>query len=200
MNLTGRVKRLMRHAPEFARRGARARQERQRQTAEQAWRWRAEEILARFDQLLLDADPHVPEAEYSRLQAAIAYIGEHGADYPGSVGTWVKGLCAGQSRLPPDLSAETMCKLVLVRLLERENVGDYEEVCEGCGLQRPHRRFQRAGVWSQEPDFFPHCPHCGSKARMWAHRILEKRYPWMDLPGYVGRRGAAGTSATDEAS
>jgi hypothetical protein len=43
--------------------------------------------------------------------------------------------------------------------------------------------------WYTLPEFFPACPHCGAALARgtWAHLVLERRYAWMELDGYVGR-------------
>jgi hypothetical protein len=210
MKLHDRVKRLLRSAPEFVQQGHKVRQERQRRAAAEEWRRRAEEVRAQMNQLLRASHDHIPEDQRPAVEAALAYREEHpdDRDYPGSIEKWFHDICEGQSRLPPDLSAETMCRLVLVRLLEREHLDGMELVCEACGLQHPHHKLVPAsecgrckwkgarGAPTAHPEFFPNgCLYCGSPAfvagsstSMWAHRILEKHYPWMDLPGYVGPR------------
>src|SRR5262249_25836640 len=150
----------------------------------------------RFRQLVVECNQFIPEDLAPQVEAATAWIAEHGDSYCGSLRGWLDDILEGRSRLPPDLSAESMCKLALVRVLERDHLEGYEQVCTACGLQHPYPRFARQGEPAAPRDFFPHgCPHCGT-ARLvegvcmvtWAHLVLEQHYPWMDLPGYVGPR------------
>jgi hypothetical protein len=139
--LRDRVQRLLRSTPELIQQGHKVRRERQRRAAEEGWRRRAEEVRAQLNQLLGAINDHIPGGRRAAVAAALAYREEDPDDrhYRGSIEDWFDDICKGWSRLPPDLSAEAMCRLFLVRLLERENRDSAEEVCEVCGLQRPCR-------------------------------------------------------------
>jgi hypothetical protein len=77
--------------------------------------------------------------------------------------SWICDLGFDRTRLPDDLSPETMRKLVRIYLEDTppESVG---EVCDQCGLYRPHRggSLQNA-VWVDASNYFDSCPHCGCR-------------------------------------
>jgi hypothetical protein len=83
-----------------------------------------------------------------------------------------------------------MCRLLVIRLAERGRLDDMDVTCVGCGLQLARAR---SAPYPSAPTsgYFPCCPHCGSTGVQWAILVEGERYPWMDLPGYVGRREAA---------
>jgi hypothetical protein len=82
--------------------------------------------------------------------------------------SWICDLGFDRTILPDDLAPETMRKLLLIYLEDspREAIG---EVCDQCGLYRPHRGsgFQN-NVWVTASDYFDSCPHCGCREWTWS--------------------------------
>jgi hypothetical protein len=74
--------------------------------------------------------------------------------------SWICDLGFDRTILPDDLAPETMRKLLRIYLEDtpKEAIG---EVCDQCGLYRPHR-----GGGSQ--DYFDSCPHCGCREWTWS--------------------------------
>jgi len=160
-------------------------------------------VAARFEELVQAANEFIREEDAGRVQEGVTLLeqrrggsGYARGDWPGSPWCWDDGLLeCGRSRLPPDLSPALMCRLMVIRLTERHRLGTMDVTCLGCGLQLPR---DKSAPYCPAPTsgFFPCCPHCGGTAMQWAILVEGQRYPWMDLPGYVGRRSAASTSAT----
>jgi hypothetical protein len=111
------------------------------------------------------------------------------------VSDWLWSVVRFRSRIPADLSPETMRRLVEVYIHQLDEVESGSlPVCTACGLRRPHRKcpllselqLRPGGVPGTPgayllPEFFDRCPHCGDRDMMWESRIDEKPYPWQDL-------------------
>jgi hypothetical protein len=117
--------------------------------------------------------------------------------------SWICDLGFDRTRLPEDLSPETMRKLLLIYLEDTppESVGD---VCDRCGLYRPYRgaSLQNA-VWVDASNYFDSCPHCGCRESTPSYAVGV----WSQRAGPVegGKRDDAQTkpspsSQTEEAS
>jgi hypothetical protein len=94
----------------------------------------------------------------------------NGALHP--VAEWVHNLNFGRCRLPDGLTEATVRQLLAVCLDRTAEVNDLSCCCDGCGLQRPHRKWRARfdGTDGKPPaDFFAACTHCGQTDWTWTH-------------------------------
>jgi hypothetical protein len=102
----------------------------------------------RFPMVLVDLIARLPED--ARRPALEALTDRH---HP--LRHWLQHLADGRSLLPDALSEQALASLARVYLDHREEIYFLNEVCIGCGLERPTKK--------DLSDFFPTCPHCGHK-------------------------------------
>ncbi|MDB5312073.1 MAG: hypothetical protein JWO38_6275 [Gemmataceae bacterium] len=150
-------------------------------------------------------------AEYRRWPAVLrilfervpqdlrARVATHEALLGNATGTpwanrWLQSMVRLRSRIPLDLTPETMRAIIDVYLGSREMIDTLHEICDTCGLSRPHHKAPPYSEWGQFPtsqpgepfriilpEFFTCCPHCEAADWMWEHRTPEKDYAWRDL-------------------
>ncbi len=169
---------------------------------------RAKQVTDRVMRLCGAAVALMDPGEVKQVEAAMTALDTDGGPYR----RWLDELFEGRWRLP-EVSPAVMKALLLTRL--SPECDDYDWVCLGCGLCYPQRRTPPLSEWKilpgkvpmvgqppwyDLPCFFPSCPHCGADTLRgtWAHLVLEGRYPWMGLDGYVGpepRWGSGGRTA-----
>jgi hypothetical protein len=109
---------------------------------------------------------------------------------------WLFSVVCLHSRIPPEVTPETMARLVAVYTEHPEKVDTYAIVCDGCGLLRPKRKYpplsewkllpgklpnQGPPPWFALPEFFDRCPHCDAEPWTWEGRVEEKHHPWREL-------------------
>jgi hypothetical protein len=157
---------------------------------------RIAQVIRRFADLTAEALPLMSREDAERVKSAIQAFAE---TQDGPYRRWFAHLFEGACRLP-NLTPEAMKAVLLVWFSpECDNL---EWVCLTCGLAWPKHRHPPIGEWKPLPgrvplvgeppwyelrEFFPTCPHCGTPHSngMWAHRVREQHYPWMDKDGYV---------------
>lgn len=96
------------------------------------------------------------------------------------LGRWLHELSIGQSRLPVDLTADTMTRLLAVYTDPGyRDIRHMIQACRGCGLRRPWRGLNYAEMCVKaSPEYFPACPHCGESQVVWGDNRPE--CPWTD--------------------
>jgi hypothetical protein len=114
----------------------------ERQAEDGPWFARRQEVEARFTELAQAALDLVPEEDFDRVQEGLTLLAQRRrgsgfarGDWGGSPWCWGDGfLERGWSRLPPDLSPTLACRLLVIRLAERDRLADLDVTCTGCGL------------------------------------------------------------------
>jgi uncharacterized C2H2 Zn-finger protein len=155
-------------------------------------------IRKRYDRLVHETAQLLTPEEYQRLGPMLC---TDNAPFR----SWTRDLMLGCCRLPPELTPQAF-KALLLAWGSPDCDGESRCVCTRCGLEYPHRKDPAKSHgqpltgamavqgpppgYERSPEFFHNCPNCGACARkemVWAHRIAESNYPWMDQDGCVGR-------------
>jgi hypothetical protein len=144
---------------------------------------RLRQVGRRFGRLVQAAGELMSPEEAARVEAAFQTFADQDK---GPYSRWVADLYGGYWRLP-EITPEVMKNLLLARL--SADVHTFDWVCLNCGLCAPPRQLG-ASTTSEvhaAPEGRPACLHCGAASDhgMWAIRIRERHYPWMDQDGYV---------------
>jgi hypothetical protein len=155
MSLKSRLDQLQRKAAKKSHRG-----ETRDFAAEEAKRWEMTEHLFEL----------TPEDMREAFVAAL--MEREGPGFPckraDRLNSWICDLGFDRTILPDDLAPETMRKLLRIYLEDtpKEAIG---EVCDQCGLYRPHRGSgNQNDVWVNASDYFDSCPHCGCREWTWS--------------------------------
>jgi hypothetical protein len=96
--------------------------------------------------------------------------------------SWLHHIAAQASRLPSDLSPEVMVQLLRVYLDHSDDINDFANACDACGLEWPRRKIRplfgcnsiaqnTSPQWPAE--FFNSCPAC--KCEAWSYTHLAKK-------------------------
>ncbi len=138
-------------------------------------------VCNRLVRLINQAAQEMSPAEVSSFQQTW-----QGPDRP--LHEWVKGLLRGRWCLP-ELAPSVMRTLLLAWMAPGVEPG-LRCVCVRCGVEYPYPTMA-SSLNVQTDRFFEMCPHCGVSTKngnmMWAHRIYESSYPWMEHDGCVGQ-------------
>jgi hypothetical protein len=203
MRLNAKVDRLLAEAEELARSDEQGRRLGDERDA------RLGQVLSRWEGLFEKALPLLDADDQQRASQAVERLA---AEYSGPYANWLRDLADGCCRLP-ELSAEAMRSLLLAWLSPEAD--SLAVVCTACGLECPHHKTPPISEWEllpgrqpfdgqpppwyDLPHFFLACPHCGGSlfgsGMTWAHLVEKENYPWMQLDGYVGKRGVEMTTA-----
>jgi hypothetical protein len=138
----------------------------------------------------------LPEGLRAPVATSEALTGNHTFGNPW-LNRWLFSVVCFRSRLPPEMAQDTMARLVAVYTEQAEKVDSCGAcVCAGCGLLRPRHKSpplsewkvlpgKVPGVgsppWSDLPEFFDRCPHCGADGWTWESRVDEEHHSWRDL-------------------
>ena len=172
MTLTTRTDRLLAEVEEMtAKHGAAARNAARRER-------NIDSLVRRFDAIDDEAMALLSPADRRRVEAACEGLEEDGHER-GPYNRWVDDWWRGRCRIPADLTAETLAKL-LVSWLDPaiatclDPTRPHPMTCSSCGLL-----FVTA--------HFPSCPHCGADSRRanWPHLTDNMDLPWKGLPGSI---------------
>lgn len=107
---------------------------------------------------------------------------------------WILSIARQESRLPPDITPETMGTLATIYLDRSQDVDKcHHEDCPACGLRLPRHITPPLSTWKllpgrqpfdgqpppwfDLPAFFTACPHCGAKHR-YPHDRKANRQDW----------------------
>jgi hypothetical protein len=144
---------------------------------------RLRQVGRRFFCLVEAAAELMSPEDAARVEAAFQTFADQGT---GPYSRWVEDLYDGRWRLP-EITPEVMKVLLLARL--SADVHTFDWVCLDCGLCGLPRRLcaSPASEVPAAPEGRSACLHCGAAPGhgMWAMRILDLHYPWMDQEGYV---------------
>lgn len=128
----------------------------------------------------------LPAELRSRVAMSDALMGDGSAGIPWAE-NWIHSVARQSSRLPPDITPETMGTLATIYLDRPQDVDKcIPDNCPACGLRLPRHVNPPMNTWKllpgrqafdgqpppwyDLPEFFTACPHCGAK-----HHYVDDR-------------------------